>query len=121
MVSQCHLRFSDAATASFLASYFSGTGAKKLLHTDADSVDPREAFTKAPLKEARAVEAEVISGTPEIIYWSKVPLKARQAYSTNGTAARGDASATAKVAMEVDDDEEAYHRSMAAQRKAPAA
>jgi len=79
-VDSCHIRFADASTASFFASYFSSSS-KRYLHTNAESTDPSEAFSTAPADEKRCIEAEVISGTPEIIYWTKVPLSARKAYS----------------------------------------
>lgn len=78
MLLQCHIRFADASTATFFTSWFSGKDAKKRLHTKPDSVDPYEAFSYAPASETRTIEAEVMTGIPEKIYWSKVPKHMRQ-------------------------------------------
>jgi hypothetical protein len=103
---QCHIRFADAPTASFFASYFTSSS-KRYLHTDAEATDPSEAFTTAPANEKRCIEAEVISGTPEIIYWTKVPLSARKAYSEGKKAEEAPAEGDTQQEVAMDDATEA--------------
>lgn len=74
------MRFKDAATASFFASYFSGN--PKYSHVDPTSKDPNEAFAMVKKGETtRPIEAEVITGIPEAIYWSTVPKAVKKACS----------------------------------------
>ena len=73
------MRFSEPATASFFASYFSGN--PRYCHIDPKSTDPLEALAAVKKGESiRPIEAEVISGTPEAIYWSTVPKGIKSAY-----------------------------------------
>ena len=75
-MASANVRFKNSATAEFFASYFSGK--RKYTHDDPGSIDPFEALS--PIMEdgiIRPIEVAVISGTPEAIYWSKVPAHAR--------------------------------------------
>lgn len=98
---QCHVRFKDAATASFFASYFSGN--PKYSHVDPNSTDPNEAFAAVRKSDTiRPMEAEVIAGIPEAIYWSTVPKAIRKASSgvAKGTGAL-DADVDTTTAIDV--------------------
>jgi hypothetical protein len=113
---QCHVRFMDAATASFFASYFSGN--PKYSHVDPHSTDPMEAFAAVRKGETiRPVEVEVVTGIPEAIYWSTVPKGIKKAYGgtkqeindageaeEKDLAAQGGNNAEAGTSLEKEDD-----------------